>query len=392
MAYQEVHIADLQPGSYVVQVLQQTGDVIVKHAGWVRTSAAIEQLRRKGVQVVLTDPDKKLEETKTPSISETISHDDEQTTRALFSDEWPKAERALAQTQKVQRQMLDAVRHHNMIDLTLVHEVSAGLADSISRNQDVLLCLNRIAEQSDSLLQHSISCAVYMAAFARHLNMPAHKVQSLITAALLHDIGKALNPDYLLAEDYVAIPASLNALQQIQLLQRLMPALKALSEGRFKPFEQLLHALLSAIPQPTLAPWLVSQFVEHNLAVQFDPTQISKKYSAKTLAQLTPAVGQLLALVSSVAGDKNQQQQAWQAGIAALGGNLHTHLPAVNLSALSQQLPVLLALAPLQKQRLWQAIECCVKADQLLQTNEQALLLALALLLEMPYPGSEQPA
>ncbi|HEY9040650.1 MAG TPA: DUF3391 domain-containing protein, partial [Rheinheimera sp.] len=109
MAYQEVHIADLQPGSYVVQVLQQTGDVIVKHAGWVRTSAAIEQLRRKGVQVVLTDPDKKLEETKTPSIAETISHDDEQTTRALFSDEWPKAERALAQTQKVQRQMLDAV-------------------------------------------------------------------------------------------------------------------------------------------------------------------------------------------------------------------------------------------------------------------------------------------
>jgi len=213
MAYQEVHIADLQPGSYVVQVLRQTGDVIVKHAGWVRTAAAIEQLRRKGVQVVLTDPDKKLEETP-PPITETTNHDDEQATRALFSDEWPKAERALAQTQKVQRQMLDAVRHHSMIDLTLVHEVSAGLADSISRNQDVLLCLNRIAEQSDSLLQHSISCAVYMAAFARHLNMPAHKVQSLITAALLHDIGKALNPDYLLAEDYVAIPASLNALQK----------------------------------------------------------------------------------------------------------------------------------------------------------------------------------
>lgn len=186
--------------------------------------------------------------------------------------------------------------------------------------------------------------------------------------------------------------ASLNALQQVQLLQRLMPALKALSEGRFKPFEQLLHALLGAIPQPTLTPWLVSQFVEHNLAVQFDPTQISKKYSAKTLAQLTPAVGQLLALVSSVAGDKNQQQQAWQAGIAALDVSLDTRLPAVNLSQLSQQLPILLALAPLQKQRLWQAIECCVKADQLLQTNEQALLLALALLLEMPYPGSEQPA
>ena len=214
MAYQEVHIADLQPGSYVVQVLQQTGDVIVKHAGWVRTPAAIEQLRLKGVQVVLTDPEKRLLDVPPAPIVDTSSSEEEQVTPTLFTDEWPRAERALAQTQKVQRQMFDAVCHHNTIDLTLVHEVSAGLADSIARNQDVLLCLNRIAEQSDSLLQHSISCAVYMAAFARYLNMPAHKVQSLITAALLHDIGKALNPDYLKAEDYVAIPASLNALQK----------------------------------------------------------------------------------------------------------------------------------------------------------------------------------
>ena len=45
----------------------------------------------------------------------------------------------------------------------------------------------------------------------------------------------------------------------------------------------------------------------------------------------------------------------------------------------------LLALAPLQKQQLWQAIDACVRADNLLQIPEQALLLALALLLEIPY-------
>lgn len=183
--------------------------------------------------------------------------------------------------------------------------------------------------------------------------------------------------------------ATLNALQQVQLLQRLMPALKALSEGRFKPFEQLLHALLNAISSPGLGPWLVSQFVEHSLAVQFDPTQISKKYSAKTLAQLTPAVSQLLALVSSVAGDNSQQRQAWLAATTTLDFSLDSSPPTVTLSALSQQMPLLLALAPLQKQRLWQAIESCVQADQLVQTNEQALLLALALLLEMPYQSAE---
>lgn len=217
MPYQEVRIADLQPGSYVVQVLQQSGEVIVKHAGWVRSAQAVDVLRRKGVQVVLIDPAKTLQpepvENLTDGTSQT-TRSDEAPARSVFSDEWPKAERALLNTQKVQRQLLDAVRQQQQIDLTLVYEVSAGLAESISRNQDVLLCLSRIAEQSDSLLQHSINCAVYMAAFARYLNLPPHKVQALITAALLHDIGKAINPNLLQAEDHKAIPASLNALQK----------------------------------------------------------------------------------------------------------------------------------------------------------------------------------
>ncbi|MDX1391265.1 MAG: DUF3391 domain-containing protein, partial [Rheinheimera sp.] len=214
MAYQQVSIAELQPGSYVVQVLQQTGEIIVKHAGWVRTSDAVALLRRKGVQVVLIDPDKQLPQAKVEAQTAAEPRPSETTTRIAFSDEWPRAERTLLQTSKVQRHILDAVRHDSTVDLTLVHEVSAGLAESISRNQDVLLCLTRIAEQSDSLLQHSISCAVYMAAFARYLNLPPHKVQALITAALLHDIGKALNPDYLDEADDMAIPLSLNALQK----------------------------------------------------------------------------------------------------------------------------------------------------------------------------------
>lgn len=216
MAYKEVNIADLQPGSYVVQVLQQTGEIVVKDAGWVRSAEAVELLRKKGVKVVLIDPEKSL-----APAAEAVKPEPsaEPTVEAVspyvpFSDEWPKAERALQQTNKVQRQVLEAVRHGNPIDLTLVHEVSAGLAESISRNQDVLLCLNRMAEQSDSLLQHSISCAVYVAAFARHLSLPAYKVQALITAALLHDIGKALDPDLLDAKDEDAIPVSLSALQR----------------------------------------------------------------------------------------------------------------------------------------------------------------------------------
>ncbi|MDP2716470.1 HD-GYP domain-containing protein [Rheinheimera sp.] len=215
MAYQEVNIADLQPGSYVVQVLQQTGEIVVKHAGWVRTTQAVDVLRQKGVRVLLIDPDKKLisQVAEAPAPAATVTAD-EPPPRSLFSTEWPRAERVLQQTGKAQRQLLDAVRQEKAIDLSLIYEVSAGLSESVARNQDVLLCLTRIAEQSDTLLQHSISCAVYMAAFGRYLGLPPHKVQALITAALLHDIGKTTNPDYLNADDHVAIAASMTALQK----------------------------------------------------------------------------------------------------------------------------------------------------------------------------------
>ena len=181
---------------------------------------------------------------------------------------------------------------------------------------------------------------------------------------------------------------ALNALQQIQLIQRVMPALKSLSAGRFATFMQLLQALLQAISAPSLGPWLISQFVQHNLATQFNPTQISQKYSARTLSQLSAAVEPLLALVSSAAGNTEQQQQAWRSGTAALGLPSDTACPQPDLPTLNQQLPFLLALPPLQKQQLWQAVDACVRADQLLQTDEQALLLALALLLEIPYQAN----
>lgn len=214
MPYKEIHIADLQPGSFVVQVLQQSGDVAVKHAGWVRTAQAVRLLQQKGVKIVLVDLDKQLV-SKTPEPATTTADTKKDViSPVLFSDEWPKAERLLHNTHKVQRNVLDAVRHEHPVDLSLVYEVSAGLSESVARNQDVLLCLVRIAEQSDTLLQHSVNCAIYIAAFARYLNLPGDKVQQLITAALLHDIGKTLNEDSLQQEDHLAISASLKALQK----------------------------------------------------------------------------------------------------------------------------------------------------------------------------------
>tara|TARA_R110002126_G_scaffold15570_3_gene63699 strand:- start:3906 stop:5051 length:1146 start_codon:yes stop_codon:yes gene_type:complete len=220
MTYQKVPVTELQPGSYVVEVLEQHGEVIVKHAGWVRSAQAIAQLKVKGVVTVLIDPERFLPGNERPAPSTpdrteaTSSEQEAPPVRHLFADEWPRAEKALLQSQRVQQLVLEATRSNQPIDLSLVNEVSAGLSDSVSRNQDVLLCLTRIAEQSDNLLQHSVNCAVYIAAYGKFINLPGDRTKSLITAALLHDVGKALKPDLLEQPDAAAISTSLAALQR----------------------------------------------------------------------------------------------------------------------------------------------------------------------------------
>ncbi|CAM3743899.1 HD-GYP domain-containing protein [Rheinheimera salexigens] len=215
MAFKQVPISELSPGSFVVQVLQQSGDIAVKHAGWVRTASAVALLQKKGVQVVLIDPSKQLAAAISPITDNTEPAIAEAPADPiLFADEMPRAERLIQQSQQVQSHVLDAAKHGKMIDLSLVHEVSAGISDSIARNQDVLLFLIRMAEQSDALLQHSINCAIYIAAFARHLNLPIDKVQALITAALLHDIGKASYAEPLQQADHLTISKTLKLLQK----------------------------------------------------------------------------------------------------------------------------------------------------------------------------------
>jgi hypothetical protein len=221
MTFKQVHISELLPGSFVVQVLQQSGKVTVKHAGWVRTPAAIELLRQKGVQVVLIDPSRQLSPTIEPYAYDVTAETDAVDSSAnssadtiLFADELPRAERLIQQSYQVQRLVLNSAKLNKKIDLSLVHEVSAGISDSIARNQDVLLFLLRMAEHSDALLQHSINCAIYIAAFARYLNLPVDKVQLLITTSLLHDIGKAVYPEPLQHADHLTIAHSLQLLQQ----------------------------------------------------------------------------------------------------------------------------------------------------------------------------------
>ncbi|SNY57263.1 Zn-dependent protease with chaperone function [Arsukibacterium tuosuense] len=172
---------------------------------------------------------------------------------------------------------------------------------------------------------------------------------------------------------------------QVQLLQRTVPALKELSNDQFLKFERLLTALTAADKQLSLPEWIIINFIDHTVASHFKPKQqISGARQADFATLQTPAT-QLLAAVARAAGEPETCRQAWLAGLNTLGLAETTAMPASNLPDLTHHLDRLLSAAPLVKQKIWQAILAAVAADNLQTDSEQALLTALALLLEMPW-------
>ena len=172
---------------------------------------------------------------------------------------------------------------------------------------------------------------------------------------------------------------------QVQLLQRTIPALKQLSQEQFGQFEQLIEALIAAEQQVSLPQWIVTQFIEHTVASHFQPKPQLRGTRKTDMFALQGPILALLGAVANAAGEPVASKQAWLAGLASLGLEVDTPRPDSPLTALTGHLNNLLSAAPLLKQQIWQAILAAVAADKLETDNEQALLLALALLLEMPW-------
>jgi putative nucleotidyltransferase with HDIG domain len=61
-----------------------------------------------------------------------------------------------------------------------------------------LLCLTKIREKDDYLLEHSLNVAILLANFAMFLGMPDEEVNELSYAGFLHDLGKIMIPDEIL--------------------------------------------------------------------------------------------------------------------------------------------------------------------------------------------------
>ena len=194
-----ISIEELQPGMFVVSVLEQTGSVQVKTQGWVKTQTSINKLASAGILRVEVDPDKMLDLSIdkhgiTASDSD-IQPDPEQEKNpwhksTAMSAELSQAVKLVEEAKALQAKAFADLKAGNPIDVDVFKEVATNFIDSIFRNQDALSCMAMIKQKDAYLPEHSINVATLITIFAKHLRLDREIIEELATGALLHDIGK----------------------------------------------------------------------------------------------------------------------------------------------------------------------------------------------------------
>ncbi len=209
-ALKTIKIKDLKPGMYVHQIVEQSGRVQIKSKGRVTKQAVVDSLVKSGVKVLTIDVSKQFvpEGEDLPDIADDTSsksnspqpanHQQDAEEKVSFNKELLRAERIHKRGKAIQKQLLNAVKKGLPFEDKIPREFSQQLVSSIDRNPDALVCLTKIREKDDYLLEHSLNVAILLANFGRFLEMSDQEVEDLAYAGFLHDIGKIRIPDSIL--------------------------------------------------------------------------------------------------------------------------------------------------------------------------------------------------
>lgn len=207
----EQKISEIVVGSYIVKILEQTGDYHLSGPGWVKSEAVIEALKKKGIKRLLVDPSKQRQQQPVlafppipPSIMTPISSGSQQPDISVTAEqdsvleEMAEAKALFSASKKLQKKVFEDVKNGALIDLAPVRELTDESIDVIFKNSDALACVINLRNKDEYLLEHSIAVSMLMAFFARHLGIDKKIIKELAIGAFLHDVGKIRTPDHIL--------------------------------------------------------------------------------------------------------------------------------------------------------------------------------------------------
>ncbi|MCZ6887934.1 MAG: M48 family metallopeptidase [Gammaproteobacteria bacterium] len=173
---------------------------------------------------------------------------------------------------------------------------------------------------------------------------------------------------------------------RLTLLHLSMPALKELSAQQYRTFIANVEALIKIDRKIDLFEWVLHRILVKELRGHF-ARPVAIRATLSDPAKAPQACADLLGALAKYAGDIDAQQHAYTAGAGSLG--LATDFTASddpNFSALNASLKVLRKLKPLAKPKLIKACAKTVLADGHVNSDEAALMQAIAATLDCPLP------
>jgi len=100
----------------------------------------------------------------------------------------------------VVKQMMDSLKVSQKLDLEATRMAMKPMVESIIRNPDALLWLNRLRQLDDYNYSHSLGCSMWAMALGRQLGLSRSDIESLGLGGLLFDIGKTRIADNILTK------------------------------------------------------------------------------------------------------------------------------------------------------------------------------------------------
>lgn len=199
----KITIDQLIPGMFVHQILEQKGTLTVKSQGRVISNDVVNVLKKQGVKTLAIDTEKAFDPSNnstspTGNSKPNNSNKAEKAKKVSLENELTRASKLHEQGKAIQKLLLASVQKETPFDASIPKAFSSKLVESVDRNPDALLCLTKIREKDDYLLEHSLNVAILLANFGKFLGMSEEEVQDLSYAGFLHDLGKIKIPDEIL--------------------------------------------------------------------------------------------------------------------------------------------------------------------------------------------------
>ena len=232
--HSEIFVYELQPGMYVLSISFQDNSVSVKTEGYVLSTEKINRLINAGIRRVIIDPSKTKQ---VEQIDKVLSDFPLDNTPDLISDTSPAPDTAPAidnpvpdqphslapdmgyahaeydDAKNLQNKIFSAIKAGNNIDLTDVRKTTDDMVTSVFNNQDALLCMAKLRSKGSYLIEHALNCAILMAVFAKHLQIPAEIIKELVLGAFIHDVGKVFISNKILNKPGLLTEAEFNLIK-----------------------------------------------------------------------------------------------------------------------------------------------------------------------------------